>query len=223
MLGIKSTADVSAYPAFYSFVQQSCPSVASGIVDVEAWLKEPALAADISWTAWRRYLGKPHRWMLDSAMKQLRSITSAVPSSPLSPSSPSSTPLSLSSSSSDATDASSPPPLPLASSGTDSNMDEEQALSFDWEIQSDIVDMQKTGTRRQTAKASLECLHDRLRPLAGCGHDEVIAALDEGAPSPDQRHLEQPLVPSGRAQRRCSCRTDQRRGGRRHFASCCRR
>ena len=36
LLGIKSTADVSAYPAFYSFVQQHCPSIASGDVDVEA-------------------------------------------------------------------------------------------------------------------------------------------------------------------------------------------
>ena len=42
LLGIKSTADIAAYPAFYAFVQQHCPSIAHarGDVDVEAWLKD---------------------------------------------------------------------------------------------------------------------------------------------------------------------------------------
>ena len=92
--------------------------------------------ADISWTAWRRYLGKPNRWILDSAMEQLRATLSTVPSSPSSTSSSSSSPtlLSLSSSS---TDASSP----LTSSDTD--MD--KALSdIEWDIQSDdTIDTQK--------------------------------------------------------------------------------
>ena len=137
---------------YYSFVQQHCPSVASGNVDVEAWLKEPVLAADISWTAWRRYLCKPNRPMLDRAMEQLRETAAVSAVSPFSlpPSSPSSTLLSLSSSSSSATDATFSPPLPLSSSDTD--MDEDQPLSdIDWDIQSDIIDLQKkkTGMRRR--------------------------------------------------------------------------
>ena len=146
LLGIKSTADVSAYPAFYSFVQKHCPSVSSGIVDLEVWLKEPVLVSDISWTAWRRYLSKPHRWILDSAMKQFRATMAIIPSSPFSPLSPSSTLLSLSSSSFSATDGSSPVSLPLTSSEADA-MDEEQSLSdIDWEIESDVIDVQEMRT-----------------------------------------------------------------------------
>jgi hypothetical protein len=135
-LDIKSTADISAYPAFYSFVQQNCPSV--GVVDVEAWLKEPVLVADISWTAWRRYLCKPNRWMLDSAMEQFRAAVPVFFSAPSSPSSSSSTLISLSS-------ASSPSLPPLTSSDADDDMDVEQSLSdVDW----DMIDMQNNKIKR---------------------------------------------------------------------------
>lgn len=49
LLGLKSSADITAYPAFYSFVQEHCPSVASGMMDLEAWLQEPIFLADIGW------------------------------------------------------------------------------------------------------------------------------------------------------------------------------
>ena len=85
LLGIRSTADIAAYPAFYAFVQQHCPSIAHACttvnVDVDAWLKEPVLIADISWTAWRRYLSKPNRWMLDKAMEEY-GTTESLPVSP---------------------------------------------------------------------------------------------------------------------------------------------
>ena len=74
LLGLKSSADISAYPAFYAYVQEHCPSVAcagtNGEMDIEAWLQEPIFLADICWLGWRRYLGKPHRWILDAAMEQ---------------------------------------------------------------------------------------------------------------------------------------------------------
>ena len=70
LLGIKSSADIAACPAFYSCVQQHCPSVATGVMDVEAWLQEPVFLADIAWSEWRRLLGKPHRWIIDTAMEQ---------------------------------------------------------------------------------------------------------------------------------------------------------
>ena len=70
LLGLKSSADITAYPAFYSFVQQHCPSVANGEMDLEAWLQEPIFLADIGWAEWRRYLGKSHRWIIDSAIEQ---------------------------------------------------------------------------------------------------------------------------------------------------------
>ena len=39
---LQSSADITAYPALYEFVQQHCPSTASnGARDMEAWLKEP--------------------------------------------------------------------------------------------------------------------------------------------------------------------------------------
>ena len=151
LLGIKSPSDVAAYPAFYSFVQQHCPSVAASDIDVESWLKEPVLIADISWTAWRRYLCKPNRWMLDRAMEQFNSTASAGPSPPSCPSSSSSAALSLDSSPSSSTDASSSPSLPLSSSDVD-DMDEEASLSdIDWEMQLDEVDMQsrRRGTRKR--------------------------------------------------------------------------
>ena len=48
LLGLKSSADITAYPAFYSFVQQHCPSVASGVMDLESW-PQPIFLADIGW------------------------------------------------------------------------------------------------------------------------------------------------------------------------------
>ena len=72
LLGLKSSADMSAYPAFYAYVQEHCPGVAgtNGEMDIEAWLQEPIFLADIGWLEWRRYLGKPQRWILDAAMEQ---------------------------------------------------------------------------------------------------------------------------------------------------------
>ena len=73
VLGLKSSADITAYPAFYAFVQQHCPSVASGadgVVDLDAWLQEPIFLADIGWAEWRRYLSKSHRWIVDTAIEQ---------------------------------------------------------------------------------------------------------------------------------------------------------
>ena len=73
LLGLKSSADITAYPAFYSFVQQHCPSVASGtdgVVDLDAWLQEPIFLADIGWSEWRRYLSKSHRWIIDTAIQR---------------------------------------------------------------------------------------------------------------------------------------------------------
>ena len=121
------------------------------MVDVEAWLKEPVLIADITWASWRRYLSKPNRWMLNIAMEQFRTSVSVVPSSPLIPLSPSSTLLSLSSSFSSATGESSPRSLPLTSSEAD-DVEKEQSISdIDWEIQSDMIDLQEEmkGTRRR--------------------------------------------------------------------------
>ena len=70
LLRLKSSADITACPAFYDFVQQHCPTIASGVVDVEAWLKEPVFLADIGWSEWRRYLGKRHCWMVSSALER---------------------------------------------------------------------------------------------------------------------------------------------------------
>jgi hypothetical protein len=70
LLGLRSSADITAYPAFYSFIQQHCPSVASGTMDIEAWLQEPIFLADIGWAEWRRYLSKSHRWIMDTAIER---------------------------------------------------------------------------------------------------------------------------------------------------------
>ena len=140
LLGIMSTADIAAYPAFYLFVQQHCPKVATGVVNVEVWLKEPVLAADISWTAWRRYLCKPNRWMLDSAMKQFKLIT--CESTPPLP------PLSLSSASMSAT------PLPSQRSGDVDDMDD----VLDWDNQVALFAKQN-GTARAKGRK-----HKRNQP-----------------------------------------------------------
>ncbi len=70
LLGLKSSADITAYPAFCSFIQQHCPSVASGVMNLDAWLQEPIFLADIGWAEWRRYLSKSHRWIIDTAIEQ---------------------------------------------------------------------------------------------------------------------------------------------------------
>ena len=72
LLGLKSSADITACPAFYHFVQQHCLVVASGVMDLEAWLQEPIFLADIGWAEWRRYLGKSHRYIIDAAMEQFK-------------------------------------------------------------------------------------------------------------------------------------------------------
>ena len=75
ILGLKSSADITACPAFYAFVHEHCPSVATctgAVADIEALLREPIFLADIGWSEWRKYLGKTSRWMVDAAMKQFR-------------------------------------------------------------------------------------------------------------------------------------------------------
>ena len=37
-----------------------------------SWLNESIFVADISWTDWRRYLGKPNRWIIDTAVERFR-------------------------------------------------------------------------------------------------------------------------------------------------------
>jgi hypothetical protein len=68
LLGLKSSADITAYPAFYLFVQQHCPSASE--MDLEAWLQEPIFLADIGWAEWRRYLSKSHRGIIDTAIER---------------------------------------------------------------------------------------------------------------------------------------------------------
>jgi hypothetical protein len=70
LLGLRSSADITAYPAFYALIQQHCPSVASGVMDLDAWLQEPIFLADIGWAEWRRYLSKSHRWIIDTAIER---------------------------------------------------------------------------------------------------------------------------------------------------------
>ena len=146
LLGIKSTADIAAYPAFYSFVQQHCSSVAcaQGVVDVEAWLKEPVLVADISWTAWRRYLCKPNRWMLDRAMEQLCTNTTLPSPSLSSASSTTSTLLSPGSSSSS-------PDVPAMTHSSDMDEADEAISSSDVEMDSgsDTSDTQQRSRRKR--------------------------------------------------------------------------
>ena len=52
-------------------MQPHYPSVASGadgVMDLEAWLREPMFLADIDWVEWRRHFGKSHRWTIESTM-----------------------------------------------------------------------------------------------------------------------------------------------------------
>jgi hypothetical protein len=74
LLGIKSSADITACPAFYTFVQQHSSGIASAgqSMDIDAWLQEPLFLADIGWSEWRWYLGKSHRWIIESALEQFQ-------------------------------------------------------------------------------------------------------------------------------------------------------
>jgi hypothetical protein len=70
MLGIKSPADIAAYPALYELVQYHYPDLASA--GIEAWLENPIFSADITWTEWKRYLTKQGRSIIDAALQQLK-------------------------------------------------------------------------------------------------------------------------------------------------------
>jgi hypothetical protein len=67
-LGIKSPADIAAYPALYELVQHHYPSLASA--GIEVWLENPIFLADITWTEWKRYLTKQGRPIIDAALRQ---------------------------------------------------------------------------------------------------------------------------------------------------------
>ena len=81
LLQIKSSADITACPAFYEFVQQHCSTTTTtggGMIDIEALLREPIFLADIGWSEWRRYLGKQHCWMICAAIKQFKASLEPV-------------------------------------------------------------------------------------------------------------------------------------------------
>ena len=81
LLQIKSSADITACPAFYEFVQQHCSTTTTtggGMIDIEALLREPIFLADIGWSEWRRYLGKQHCWMISAAIKQFKASLEPV-------------------------------------------------------------------------------------------------------------------------------------------------
>lgn len=68
VLGIKSSADIATYPAFFDLVQKYCPTIANATATgavteamVEEWLREPLFIADIGWGEWRKYLSKSYR------------------------------------------------------------------------------------------------------------------------------------------------------------------
>jgi hypothetical protein len=70
MLGIKSPADIAAYPALYELVQYHYPDLASA--GIEAWLKNPIFSADITWTEWKHYRTKQGRAIIDAALQQFK-------------------------------------------------------------------------------------------------------------------------------------------------------
>ena len=72
-LGVKSPADIAAYPALFELVQHHYPGLASAIV--EAWLENPIFTADITWTEWKRYLTKSGRPIIDAALQQFKAPT----------------------------------------------------------------------------------------------------------------------------------------------------
>ena len=69
-LGIKSPADIAAYPALYGLVQHHFPTLASA--GIEVWLENPIFSADITWTEWKRYLTKQGRPIIDTALQQFK-------------------------------------------------------------------------------------------------------------------------------------------------------
>ena len=69
-LGVKSPADIAAYPALYEFVQHHYPTLASA--GIEVWLESPIFCADITWTEWKRYLTKQGRPTIDAALQQFK-------------------------------------------------------------------------------------------------------------------------------------------------------
>ena len=69
-LGVKSPADIAAYPALYEFVQHHYPTLDSA--GIEVWLENAIFSADITWTEWKRYLTKPGRPIIDAALQQFK-------------------------------------------------------------------------------------------------------------------------------------------------------
>ena len=69
-LGIKSPADIAAYPNLYEFVQHHYPDLATATI--ETWLENPIFSADITWTEWKRYLTKQGRPIIDAALQQFK-------------------------------------------------------------------------------------------------------------------------------------------------------
>ena len=69
-LGVKSPADIAAYPALYELVQHHYPTLASA--GIEVWLENPIFTADITWTEWKRYLSKQGRLIIDAALQQFK-------------------------------------------------------------------------------------------------------------------------------------------------------
>jgi hypothetical protein len=69
-LGIKSPADIAAYPALYELVQRHYPDLASSGID--AWLLNPIFSADVTWSEWKRYLTKQGRSIVDAALQQFK-------------------------------------------------------------------------------------------------------------------------------------------------------
>ena len=69
-LGVKSPADIAAYPALYDLVLYHYPTLASA--GLEAWLENLIFMADITWTEWKRYLTKAGRPLIDAALQQFK-------------------------------------------------------------------------------------------------------------------------------------------------------
>ena len=74
-LGVKSPADIAAYPALYELVQHHYPTLASAAGGVEVWLESPIFTADITWTEWKRYLTKQGRPIVDAALQRFKDTT----------------------------------------------------------------------------------------------------------------------------------------------------
>jgi hypothetical protein len=65
--GLKSSKDQAAFPAFYEFVQKH---YAKDTKDIESMLYIPIFVAEIGWDAWRRYMTKSHRHLIETALKR---------------------------------------------------------------------------------------------------------------------------------------------------------